>query len=104
MGKESEAYRLQMLRRLQQKNCDPPPAEVLEAQKVIAKYRQEQTQAGSAISRFSQPLPKPDLCPSCFGFHGVISPLAAIPHTDPANFDKMTCRICGYDEERTSRP
>ena len=49
MSKESESYRLDMLRRLEEKYSKPKPSEVFEAEQVIAKYRDEQETARAAI-------------------------------------------------------
>jgi len=100
MSKESESYRLEMLRRLKHKNSAPPPAEVLEAQKVIAKHSQEQQKAREAIPRLEAGLPKPDLCPRCWFNEGHESILYAIRADDPSRYDRMKCRECGYVEDR----
>lgn len=105
MSKESESYRLKMLRRLKQIDSGSPPSEVLEAKEVVAKYREEQARAREAIPRLGSPLPEPNLCPQCWFLHGRRLPLTAIEHpTDRDNFDRMKCRICGYVEDRDARP
>ena len=103
MGKESETYRLEMLRRLERINSEPPPPEVLEAQKVIAKHREKQAEAREAIPRLRAPLPEPNLCPECYYLHGNRTFLTAVPHPDSANFDRMKCVSCGYIEDRSVR-
>ena len=100
MSKESEGYRRDMLRRLEQKANGPTPSEVLEAEQVIAKYRAEQAQAREAIPRLSTPLPKPDLCPECYYLHGRTISLAAVRSDDPDRYDRLKCKTCGYVEER----
>ena len=57
MGKQSEEYRLQMLRRLENRYGNDKPTEVLEAEEVIAKFRQEKARDRQAITRLSSPLP-----------------------------------------------
>lgn len=105
MSKESESYRREMLRRLKNKVCGPPPAEVLEAEKVIAKHRDEQEQAREAIPRLSLPLPDYNLCPQCWFIHGKRVPFTAVEHpTDRDNLDRMKCRTCGHIEDRDVRP
>jgi hypothetical protein len=104
MSKESESYRRQMLRRLQQKDSDPPPPEVLEAEKVIAKHREEQARAREAIPRARLPLPEPDICPDCWVYHGTKVRLSGAPHPDPGVSDRFECPICDYFEDRSSRP
>ncbi len=104
MSKESESYRRQMLRHLQAKDSDPPPPEVLEAEQVVAKHREEQATAREAIPRARLPLPEPDICPRCWILHGRRTPLIAVPHPDPSKFDRMKCRSCEYIENRDARP
>lgn len=99
MSKESESYRLEMLRRLKHEYGETPPPEVLKAQHVIADYRQRKAAADPVIARASAPLPEPDLCPSCWIDHERRSKLIAIPHKDPARFDAWECPVCEYFEE-----
>jgi hypothetical protein len=105
MSKESEAYRLEVLRRLKQKDDGPPPPEVAEAERVIAKYREEQAQARDAIPRAGAPLPEADLCPRCWIDHGTRSAMIAVSGEgrDTANYDYWLCRQCRYEEPRRFR-
>ena len=103
MSKESESYRLQMLRNLKDRYGKAKPAEVLEAEKVIAQFREQETHDREAIARLSAPLPEPDLCPRCYFYHGKRSLLRPIPARDPKHFDAMKCRECEYVEERKFR-
>jgi hypothetical protein len=103
MSKESEEYRRHMLRHLEQKFRQSKPAEVLEAERVIAKYRIEQEQAIPQLERLQKPLPEPDLCPQCYYRDGKTNTLIAAVHSDPARYDIMKCRLCGYYEERPVR-
>lgn len=101
VSKESESYRLQMLRHLKQVDNGPPPSEVLEAEKIVANYREEQAQARSAIPRLGLPLPEPNICSPCWFLHGRRSVLVGIPH--PINsdkYDRMRCRVCKEIEDR----
>ena len=100
MSKESESYRLQMLRRLEDKYGKAKPAEVLEAEKVIAKHRAEQEEARNAIPRLRSPLPEPNLCSPCWFIHGRRSYLVGIPHLDHKNYDRMKCPECKEFEDR----
>ena len=77
MSKESESYRLEMLRRLEEKYSKSKPSEVFEAEQVIAKYRDEQETARAAIPRLRSPLPEPNLCPQCWFLHGRRTSLTA---------------------------
>ena len=98
-SEESESYRLQMLRRLEQIDRGPPPPEIAEAKKMIAAYDQKQQDAREAIPRLRTLLPEPDLCPECYYLHDQRSKLIAVPAADPRRFDKLRCRQCSYDVE-----
>ena len=54
---QNESYRAQILRRLEGKYRNGAPPEVLEAQKVIAKFRERQTKDREIESRLGLPLP-----------------------------------------------
>ena len=69
MSKESENYRLQMLRRFKRERDGPPPAEVLEAEKMVAQFREKQAKAKEVVLRLEKPPPKPNLCSECFYIH-----------------------------------
>jgi hypothetical protein len=97
-SKESETYRLEMLRHFQKIDSGTPPAEVLEAEKVIANYRKEKEQTHETISRLETGLPKPDLCPECFYLHGVESSMRPIPSEEP-KIDKFRCNKCDFIKE-----
>jgi ribosomal protein S27AE len=101
---ESESYRLQMLRTLEKLDSGPPPPEVVEAEKTIAKYREKQAQACETISRLNSPLPDEDSCPRCWFMHGRRSSLDAIPHPDPDNSNRWKCSTCGYISDVSARP
>ncbi len=103
MSKESETHRSQMLRRLQNRYSKGDPPEVLEAEKVIAKYRKEKAESRDQIARASTPLQGADLCPSCWIMHGERNSLVAANHPDPDKFDRMICRKCSYFEDRDAR-
>jgi hypothetical protein len=99
VSKESESRRLQMLRRFKRERDGPPPAEVLEAEKVVAQFRKKQTKAKEVVLRLEKPLPNPNLCFECFYIHNRESLMRSKPHPDPNHFDLWKCD-CGYEEER----
>lgn len=103
MSEQSESYRLQMLRRLQNRYSKGNPPEVLEAEQVIAKFRKEKAGAAEQIKRLSAPLPEPDLCPTCWFMHGRRIPLEARLHPNPDEFDRMVCTQCNHVEDRSAR-
>lgn len=96
--KESEAYRTETLQRLQEKNRYGKSAEVFEAEKLIAKYREEQTQIHDAIARLGSPLPEADACPECYYLHG----LTIIMQSTQANITGavFACGECGFIQHR----
>ena len=100
MSKESEEYRLEQLRRLEHKYRQAKPAKILEAEEAIAKYREEQEDAGPQIARASLPLPKPNQCPRCWIMKGRESIMYPIPHPEPNRFDRWKCRECEFLEDR----
>jgi hypothetical protein len=69
-SKESESYRLEMLRHLKEKYGNAKPSEVLEAEQVIAKYREEKARAGEQIPRLEAGPPTPNACPRCWSMNG----------------------------------
>ena len=103
MSKESEEYRLKMPRRLKDENSSAPPPEVLEAEKVIAKYREEQEQINATKMRLRLQLPNTDLCPQCFYSHGNRSLMQPKP-AGGRPIDMFECEKCGYLQERDPHP
>jgi hypothetical protein len=103
MSKESEEYRIEMLRRLENEDSGATPPEVLEAEKVISEYRDKKVQIIKKKLRLRLPLPNPDLCPQCFYPHGKTSLMQPIP-SGTAPTDIFECKTCGYIQERNPRP
>jgi hypothetical protein len=99
MSKESESYRLHMIRRFKRERDGPPPPEVSEAEEVVARFRKKQAKAEGALLRLEKPLPKPDLCPQCYYIRARESSLRSKPHPNPNGSDLWKCD-CGYEEER----
>jgi hypothetical protein len=99
VSKESESYRFQMLRRFESERDGPPPSEVLEAQQVVAEFREKQAKAKEAVLRLKRPLPKPNLCSECFYLRDHETLMRPIPHSNPNHFDLWKCG-CSYEEER----
>ncbi len=104
MSKESESYRTQMLRHLEEKYNKSKPAEVFEAEKVIAKYRDEHESGRAAIQRLRSPLPEPNLCPQCWFLHERHTFMMPSAHPGSDKYDRMTCRACGHIEDRDAQP
>jgi hypothetical protein len=89
---ESETYRLNMLRKAQER-YDQKQKEALNASIEAAK-------ASAEITRCSQPLPSDDLCPGCWFHLGVRSIIYPVPSREPDKFDAWKCRECGAIQER----
>src|ERR1700722_20330188 len=100
MSKESESYRLELLRRLEEKYNKAKPSEVFEAEQVIAKYRAEQESARAAIPRLRSPLPEPNLCPQCWFLHGRRAFMTPRAHPDRDRYDRRVCGACRHIEDR----
>jgi hypothetical protein len=101
MSKEGEEYRIEMLRRLEQENSHSPPPEVLEAQQVIAKFREKQANRNAVKARLNLHLPNPDLCPECFYQNNRNSIMHSIP--SGGSTDIYKCDVCSYEQERDPR-
>jgi len=96
--KESESYRLDTLQRFKEKYDHAKPSEVLEAELVIAKFREQEARDREAIARLSTPLPKSDSCPQCYYLHGKNSELN--PTGSDTAVDLFRCGTCGFEQER----
>jgi hypothetical protein len=100
MSKESESYRLEMLRRLEQESSSPPPPEVLKAEQIVAAFRVKQAKARDAVLRLRSPLPKGNPCPKCYYLFDMEVQMAPIAHPEPSRFDMWKCQSCFYEELR----
>jgi hypothetical protein len=101
MSKEGEEYRIEMLRGLKQENSRPPPREVLEAEQVIAKFREKQANLNAIEARVNSHLPNPDLCPECFYLHNRNSMMHSIP--SGGSTDIYKCDTCSFTQKRNPR-
>lgn len=79
-GEQNESYRAQILRRLKNKYSSSAPPEVLEAEKVIARFREQETKDRQTETRLGLELPNPHSCPQCFYLHDTNSMLKSVPH------------------------
>jgi len=98
---KSEEYRLEMIRHLKEKYQQAKPSEVLEAEKVIARYRESEARDRGAMARLRLQLPNENLCPECFYMHERESILHTIG--SESGVDRFRCRECGYEIETTPR-
>ena len=97
LRKESEAYRNEVLLRLLGQNRDKP-VEVTEAEKIVAKYREEQAKIHDAIVRLGSALPEADACPQCYYLNGLTSIMGLV--TSNATGDIFRCEECVYTQHR----
>lgn len=100
---DSEKYRTERLRCLQEKYPDVDPPAVTCAKKVISDYCKKKKDVDAEKARLRFQLPVSDLCPQCYYKHENRSFLIAVPSPEPDRFDLMKCRDCGYFEQRLSR-
>jgi hypothetical protein len=92
MRKEAEQHKAEILRRLQERRSKPKPSEVLEAEKVIAKYREKEAEADEQASRALLPLPPGNPCPACFVKRGITSHM--VPISSSTYNDLFECKEC----------
>ena len=74
-------------------------AKALKAETDAAQAKREMQALEAARLRAQAPALLGDKCPACWITHGVKSNLVAVVHEDPANFDRLECKSCGYFEE-----
>ena len=98
MSKKSNEYRLRMLRYFKDRYGKAKPAEVLEAEKVIAEFREQEARDREMEARLRLDLPEPDLCPKCFYRHNTLTKLSPVDSPHP-NIDYFRCRACGHNHE-----
>ncbi len=92
LSEQAEEYRASMLRKLKKKYGDNKPPAVLEAEKVIAQYREEKANAKPQIARLETEKCPPSICFHCFWVKGVSFHLVAIPGDD--DMDIFKCPEC----------
>jgi hypothetical protein len=93
MRKQNEEYRANMLKKLKKKYGDSNPPEVLEAEKVIANYREKKTNAIAQINRLESSECPESVCCECFYMQGLNFQLKSINGGE--NFDSFRCPECG---------
>jgi hypothetical protein len=100
MRKYAKEHREILLVKFSRKNTGKKPSEVLEAEKIIAKYRKEQENVQPTLSRLNS-LECPDsVCPDCLWTKGItvhVKPISS-PHGD---IDLFRCPECNrtYEEQ-----
>lgn len=97
IDRESENYRIKMQNRLQEENRSPPPPEVTEAERTIAKYHQIQAEIRDQLERLSFDLPHQLACPQCFWRDGRTTKLSAGRSNTKAV--RLECEACGFHAE-----
>lgn len=96
MRKQIEKYKTEILRRLQEYGNKSKPSEVLEAEKVIAKFNQREKDRITQLQRAQSPLPADDACPDCFVERGITSHMKTLPASENApEIDLFKCKTCG---------
>ena len=99
MRKYAKEYRERLLIKFTRENTGKEPAEVLEAQKIIAKYREKQENIQPTLLRLNT-LECPDsVCPDCLWTKGITVHLK--PISSPSWKDLFECPNCNrqYKED-----
>ena len=92
MRQYAKKYRERMLVKLSWKQDEEKRPEVLDADEIIAKYREEQENLKPQISRLKTSECPDSVCPKCFYMHGLSVHLKTSPGDD--NFDRYRCPEC----------
>jgi|SRR5579871_5069454 len=95
-----ERNRIRMLKELKREYGGARPPEVLEAERLISKYRKRQTAVLRYILRAEIGLPEPDLCPECWYDDGRRNLLELSVHNSSRGFDEWQCPECGLVQQR----
>lgn len=82
-----------MLRKFTRKKHGKKPSEVLEAEKIIAKYIEEQKNIDPILSRLESSECPDSVCCECFYMRGLSFHLKCIPGGE--DFDSFSCPECG---------
>ncbi|MDD1620871.1 MAG: hypothetical protein LUQ11_05275 [Methylococcaceae bacterium] len=98
MKEYAKEYRGNLLKKLSRKKSGSKPSEVLEAEKIIAKYNEEQEKIGPQLFRLESSECPDSICPQCFYLRGLNVHLKTIPGDD--EIDKYQCPECNsiYEE------
>jgi len=94
MRKYAEEYREGLLRKLTRKNTGGKPAEVLDAEKIIADYREKQENIDPQLSRLENSECPNSICPNCFYTKGLNIHLNNSDGNDEV--EKFNCPECNY--------
>lgn len=100
MRKYAEEHRERLLVKFSRKNHGEKPTEVLDAEEIIAKYREEQENIEPTLSRLES-LDCPDsVCPDCFWTKGISVHIKPISSSD-GDIDLFRCPQCNrqYEEQ-----
>jgi len=94
MRKYAEEYRERLLRKLTRQNASGKPAEVLEADKIIADYREKnENRTLQILSLESSDCPD-SICPNCFYTRGLNIHLKNSDGNDDE--DRFKCPECNH--------
>jgi hypothetical protein len=99
MSGRSEQHRQKIRRRAEELIAAGKPAEVVQAESIVAAYLQQVEQARQILARADRPLPQ-RACPDCFDVRDTLVALHSAPHPSRAErYDRWQCRKCGYVED-----
>ena len=94
MREFAKEYRESLLRKITKQNTGNKPAKVLEAEKIIAKYRDKHKNLELQLSRLNSSDCPNSICPHCFYSFGFSHNLKPISGND--EIDKFECDECHY--------
>ena len=99
MRRFARDFRNSRLKTLSRKKSGKKPSKILEAEKIIAKYREEQENLEPQLSRLESSECPDSVCPKCFYMHGLHSQLEPIEGDD--DYDRFRCSKCRsvFEEE-----
>lgn len=92
MRKYAKEYRERLLGKLSRKKHGKKPSEVLDAEKVIAKYCKEQQELEPQLTRLESSDCPDSVCPECFYLYGLHINLNTFP--GDIDVDRFLCPRC----------
>lgn len=95
---DRDEQRREIIRRLEYQDRELD-AKAGKAEAEAAQARHQRADLKAAILRTQGPLPPSSECPECWFIHGRTSVLVAATHEDPADYDRLECKTCGYFED-----
>jgi hypothetical protein len=96
MSDDSESYRSNLLRQLEDKDRD--------LQRRAMELDHDKVEFDAAKARAKFPAPESGLCPRCWFEKGVKHPMSPARHDQSDRYDLWQCHECGYSREVPTKP